>query len=327
MRCQVSAFLVALTALTACAATSDHGPSSDSEGTQESAWDAESADHEGESTHLWIVNRAVEILSRHGDDPVAARAVSVLDDAGCRKSWQQGLLDADFKAQYNNGRKDMPTHPSDLQVALAGATWASHFYDPDTGKNYKGETSPTAFTEASSHIERAFDGRLGDKGSNACYELGLALHYFTDLTQPMHATNFTALSRPAKLHSNLEGYAVEIQARFPLADWSGKPAGSIKDFVHETAKDSKPLFQDGVQAIVNAYRSHDGLDLLECGKVDVDWWHFLERQQIDHRYCWESDPGVDAVIGKSLKSAQDHTAKYIYLVAQRLVQESASSAM
>jgi phospholipase C len=315
MRPNLPVFLLALTALTACAATSDDEAPN---GAQESAWDAESADHEGDSTHLWIVNRAIDILARHRDDAVAARAVSVLDDKACRAQWQQGLLDADFKAQYNNGRTDMPTHPSDVQVALAGATWESHFYDPDTGKNYKGATSPTAFTEADSHIERAFANRLEAKGSTACYELGLALHYFTDLTQPMHATNFTALSRPAKLHSNLEAYAVEIQDRFPLADWSGKPRGAIKDFVHQTAKDSKPLFQAGVVAIVDAYNAHSGWDVVKCGNVEADWWRFLERQQIDHRSCWENNPGVDAMIGNTLKSAQDHTAKFIYLVAQRL---------
>lgn len=298
-------------AVTACAAQSDDAnPTSPDE--QASAWDAESATNEAESTHLWIVNHAIGVLAKHTDDPVAARMSALLDDATCRASWQQGLLDADFKAAYNNGRHDMPTHPSDAQVALAGATWESHFYDPDTGRNYKGAVAPTARTEAKLHLDRAIEGNVADRDPDGCYELGLALHYYTDLTQPMHASNFTALDRPSKLHSNLEGYSLEIQDRYPLSDWSGAPSGTLDDFVLQTARDSKPLFKEGVDVIVSAYAEYRGWHIITCSNLDYLHW------RLDERYCWEGNPRVDAIVGKSLLSAQDHTAKFLYLVAQRL---------
>jgi phospholipase C len=316
---RVSVVALAITVLlTACAAPSDEDAEpADAPTTQESAWDTESADHEGESTHLWIVDRAIDILAKHGGDATAARAVALLNKPGCRTNWQQGLVDADFKAQYNGGRTNLPLHPSDTAVALSGATWESHFFDPDTGKNYKG-TPATAFSETNSHVGRALENHLGAGGATACYELGLSLHFFTDLTQPMHATNFTALDRPAKLHSNLEGYSLELQDRFPLADWSGAPRGTIKDFVMQTAKDSKPLFQAGVVAIVNAYKAYTGWHILTCRNIDAEAWRFVERQHIDYKFCWAGNPGVDAMIGKTLESAQDHTAKYLYLVAQQI---------
>ena len=312
-------FVLGLSSLLACATeTTDDAPGEDDPGVTEGAWDAESADHEDASTHLWIVNRGIDILAKHSDDPVAKRMVSIMNDASCRKQWQQGLLDADFKAAYNNGTRDMAPGANDAQVALAQASWKSHFFDPDTGKNYKGETSPTAYTESNGHFKNALESKLETKAASACYELGLTLHYYTDLTQPMHASNFTAVDRPLKLHSNLEGYAVTIQARYPLADWTGKPTGSVKDYVMQTAKDSKPLFLEGVTAVVAAYKAYTGWHILTCRNIDAEAWRFVERQHVDYSYCWSGNAGVDAQIGKTLISAQDHTAKMIYLMGTNL---------
>jgi hypothetical protein len=244
-----------------------------------------------------------------------------MNDAACRAQWQQGLYDADFKAQYNDGNSDLPEHPSDIAVARSGATWESHFFDPDTGKNYKG-TERTAFSESKGHLERALGSRLETKAPGACYELGLTLHYYTDLTQPMHATNFTALDRPAKLHSNIEGYSMEIQDRFPLADWSGAPSEqTTSDFIMKTARDSKPLFMEGVEAIVNAYKTYRGWHILTCRNIEASAWRFVERQHLDYRHCWEGNEGVDAAVGKTLKSAQEHTAQFLYLVGKALPQQ------
>ncbi len=310
--------------LCACAANTDDSSNPDGDQPTEStegAWDAESVDHEADSTHLWIVDRGIDILAKHADDAAAQRIVDIVKDPTCQAQWHQGLLDADFKAAYNQGETDLPLKASDIQVAMSKATWESHFYDPDTGQNYKG-TPKTAYTEAVGHLKNALENHLEDKKQTACYELGLALHYYTDLTQPMHATNFTALSRPAKLHSNLEGYSMEIQERYPLRDWTGKPTGTVDEYIMQTARDAKPLFMEGVQAIIQAYKSYTGWHTLTCRNIDAEPWRFIERQHLDYRHCWEGNPGVDAIVGKSLISAQDHTAKYIYLVAQQLESET-----
>ena len=45
---------------------------------------------------------------------------------------------------------------------------------------------------------------------------------------------------------------------------------------------------------------------------------FLERQYVDHRVCWQGNPGVDAAVGKSLMFAQDRTAQFLYLVSKHI---------
>jgi hypothetical protein len=315
--------LALTTAVVACSAQSDDsGDGSGGDvGTTEGKWDAESVDNEHSSTHLWIVNRGIDLLAKHVDDPIAKSAVAFMNDASCRKNWQQGLLDADFKAVYNNGRTDLKLGANDAEVALSGATWESHFFDADTGLNYKGASSPTALTEAESHLSRAFeDGtdKLASANAKSCYELGLTLHYYTDMTQPMHAVNFTATMHPAKLHSNLEGYAMEIQDRYRRDTWSGKPSGELHDYIMKTAKDSKAFWIPGVKAVVGAYNKRKWEHGALCRDIDANPLRFIERQHIDYRVCWEGDPDVDAAIGTTLTSAQDHTAGFIYLVAAKV---------
>ena len=50
------------------------------------------------NTHLFIVNRAIDLLSAASmpGDATAAAAFARMDDRRCRRDWQQGLLDADF---------------------------------------------------------------------------------------------------------------------------------------------------------------------------------------------------------------------------------------
>jgi len=315
--------LALTTAVVACSAQSDDGgdDSGGDVGTTEGKWDAESVDNEHSSTHLWIVNRGIDLLAKHVDDPIAKAAVAFMNDASCRKNWQQGLLDADFKAVYNNGRTDLKLGANDAEVALSGATWESHFFDADTGLNYKGASSPTAMTEAESHLSRSLeDGvdKLASGNAKSCYELGLTLHYYTDMTQPMHAVNFTAVMHPAKLHSNLEGYAMEIQDRYRLDTWSGAPSGELHDYILKTAKDSKAFWIPGVKAVVGAYNKRKWDHGALCRDIDANPLRFIERQHIDYRVCWEGDPDVDAAVGTTLTSAQDHTAGFIYLVAAKV---------
>jgi hypothetical protein len=177
-------------------------------------------------------------------------------------------------------------------------------------------------TEAESHLKRSMeDGadRLASGTAKSCYELGLALHYYTDMTQPMHAVNFTAVMHPAKLHSNLEGYAMEIQDRYKLDTWTGASAltTELHDFIVETAKSSKALWIPGVKAVVGAYNKRKWEHGVLCRDIDVNPLRFIERQHIDYRVCWEGDPDVDAAVGVTLANAQDHTAGFIYRVAAK----------
>src|SRR5687768_10939438 len=152
-------------ALTACAVEPD--PAADPEVV---AWETESPTEELHSTHLWIVNRAVDQLGRQGTSH-ANRAYRLLTGATCRARWQQGLFDADYKAPYHGGWSDLRVGATMLEIALSGATWASHFYDPSTGVNYEGDATPTARTEALAHASTARSRLAAGDLSRGCYEL------------------------------------------------------------------------------------------------------------------------------------------------------------
>lgn len=212
-----------------------HALRSGGEGTQSSApdlpgWDAEDVFGEARSTHLWIVNRAIRLAGSVGG-PAAQWLVSVLHPGEGRigdplhDNMCQGLYDADFVAPYNDPVFGKPTY-------------ASHFYDPTTGKNWLGFTSPTALTQGAQYFHESvaayLDGLL-DTPQGAGYRLGLALHYMTDVTQPMHAANFTVLnSKRIGYHTDYEGYILGYQsdARFrpnayPIPELGGDPAAYL----------------------------------------------------------------------------------------------------
>ncbi|WP_405150163.1 zinc dependent phospholipase C family protein [Sphaerisporangium sp. NBC_01403] len=168
-------------------------------------WDAESVFDEARSTHLWIVNRGAALAGQEPEvgarllalvQPFKGRLGNAFHDNLC-----QGLNDADFLPQYNN-------------PMYGQATYMSHFYDPANDRNWFGFNFPTALTEGTMYFEQAVAEYQAERLGEAGYALGLALHYLTDLTQPMHSGNFIAgMSWPNPFyHTDFESYAMEIQS-------------------------------------------------------------------------------------------------------------------
>lgn len=243
-------------------------------------WEAGSTTDEGKSTHLFIVNRAMAILGKHTSLPRAARAYAWLTDPACSAQWRKGLDEADSKVGYNNWY-----------------TWKSHFYDPSTGTNYLGGDDPVAYEEALERLAKAKAKLASGDVKNGCYELGLSLHYATDIMQPMHAANFAATDRPLKLHSNLEDHAADVQGRFVVTDWTNAPTGSVGALLSNLAWASHDHWPAMWNALANAYASR-------CGKIG--------SQILDRTSCWKGDAGVDAAIGVALRNAQVGTAAFLY---------------
>jgi hypothetical protein len=112
----------------------------------------------------------------------------------------QGIYDADFVTDYAGPRSWLIK------------TWAAHFYDPDSGQNYRGEQNWTALTQGRAFFWEALRSYASGDTPKAGYHLGLALHYMTDLTQPMHSSNYTYTSSWWwSYHSNFEAFVMEIQ--------------------------------------------------------------------------------------------------------------------
>ena len=291
-----------------CAAEASPESSPSQEGisasTQE-AWDAESATNEASSTHLWIVDHAVSLLAARTDLPRAAHFVQMLNTPACRTNWEQGLLDADFLAIYNNGIFNTKPNDSIATVAASGASFKSHFYDPDTNKNYKGETSPTARTQAAQFLAAAAANWAAHNTDTACYQLGLSFHYMTDSTQPMHAANFTNTNRAFTLHAHFESYAESIQSHYVVTDAAFLGGAQTADAaLLAGAHAAKALWQPLLQSIYDTYKSRGWT----CYAAYETWL-------IDDTGCWESSTAVDTQTGLSLQTAQRSTANYLYAAA------------
>lgn len=263
--------------------------------TEAVAWETFSPTQENSSTHLWIVNRAVDQLGRQTSTKARA-AHQLLTKSTCKKQWQQGLFDADYKAPYHGGWSDLKVGASELQIAASGATWASHFYDPSTGVNYLGQSTPTARTEALKHGATARTKIRANDLAGGCYALGLALHYFTDITQPMHGANFTATDTPLTLHSHLEEYAVEIQNRYAITTTATLTVGTTADEVEQAAWVSHGQWPALYGAVEATYASR-------C--IDIALF------PTDVSSCWEGAATVDTQVGASLRTAQTATAEFV----------------
>ena len=140
-----------------------------------------------DSTHQFLVQRAFEIICRnYASNPFndSSNYITLLRNG------------ADWPDQYEND----------------SASWMykGHFYDPDTGKNYMGETSPTAKSRFLAWYNQAVQSYKSNLKTTAMQQLGRALHYVGDLGVPQHAANLTA-GDIGSYHLQFEAYAVENQ--------------------------------------------------------------------------------------------------------------------
>lgn len=216
------------------------------------------------STHLWEVCRAAEVARAEPEvgpliynlvRPGALKGQSPFHDALC-----QGLWDADEADPYRNSVVE-----GDHWYGTLSATYKSHFYDPDSGENWEGESSPTAKTEAPKFFQQALTFYKNGDMRAAGYALGLSLHYLTDVTQPMHASNYTFLSStPFGYHSAFEDLAISVMKGVKIAkpyENSSLPANPA-DYVVAAARTSRPrsatICSDAMLKAWNRWRDFGG---------------------------------------------------------------------
>jgi hypothetical protein len=152
-----------------------------------------------------------------------------------------GLYDADYKDEYTG--------------VLAGKQiYYKHFYDPDKRSTFYGYTE-NAMTEFCRHFYASIDRRERQDMTGAGYSLGLALHYLTDLTQPMHAANFinNPLSgdyRHSVFEERAESTAYDFDvsgidiSTYDVSSWR-----SLGQIITEVARFSKDLFKAHVDEV------------------------------------------------------------------------------
>jgi len=213
--------------------------------------------------HHWIVDSAFLLLL--GCEKL--QGVSVLkgfhEDSVFMINMYEGLKDADYKKEYK-GIMDM---------------WECHFYHPETKRNLFGGKD-TALYRAGLYYKIALENlrkiqteRTDESVIAAAYNLGLVLHYVTDLCQPLHATNFGNFISPDNWapslgdmrHAGYEDYVEDVVANEPLklAGWKPKTIDpkdfelnytftKLEDLVIKAADNSVAIYKKTFEATILA---------------------------------------------------------------------------
>ena len=210
--------------------------------------------------HRTQVERAIWILA--AADP-AGEFFSFWAIKAFRDGFHKGLWDADYRSPHRNY--------GDL-ILYKGGFFTSHFWNPSTQNHYGHDHALTrafrssieefdkhhAVSAAVEWINRAVDKhdhwRDGERTPTAAlrmgYYLGLALHYVTDLTQPMHAANFTNVFGGPDDSPNKDDFR---HAAFEnLADHFLDPGRSERVSLLQDPATARMVFANGLQAIVES---------------------------------------------------------------------------
>lgn len=219
-----------------------------------------------DQTHIGIVTKAHSLMNPHGNEfPEAAHAVGTLNNPHIWQPLLQGLHDADYEGRFT------------------GIDYSPHFYDPDLRRNFRypwPSANPNARSEGARFFHLSVAGLANilfkiDNGItvtqtdyNACgYLLGVACHFLTDLTQPMHAANFAnyvgqgwpgppiaADKRHTDFEKNAErqvkaGYLDDVPW-LPRETFQIHPRTRPFDLLHETARHAKKMFDEHLAKVV-----------------------------------------------------------------------------
>jgi hypothetical protein len=260
----------------------------------------------GGNTHLWIVNRALELLDKSGD-PAAKAWVAEMRRPEIRTAWENGLWDGD-DSNHSDG------------VNLRSG---SHFYN-GAGKDWRGNNySYTTFAILGLDANATPQGHNRNGRENAAYylskvsgpldaakayNLGLALHFLTDATQPMHTSGFDGSAIPTNLHPHYEYYVPFIQARFPTTSmtWDKRwPHQDPDEVFRLTAVKSNGY----AQRLLNALH-YSG----DAGIVTIQAFNGVGPYT---GYNFYNDPNVDSLTGEILQDAYQSAASYLYNVYKK----------
>jgi hypothetical protein len=262
------------------------------------AWEASSPYEENPdggalgNTHLFIVNRALDLL-RANDDEISKRAVAEVE--ACGDTWKDALADTDSLPAFGDSQH-----------------FGAHFYNPtpdDDCPTFRFFGCQTQFSnaranaelmvfhirEGHSNVER---GVYGFSDATRCYALGLALHFMTDSTMPFHAHGFSGAQVPVMLHPTFEAEVPRFQAFFVERKWQPPPATMTTDAVLVAASiEAKSFFPE----LFAALKQSRGV----CLYSPVPGTLYLGK-------CFKNDARVKAVTGDALMAAQRHTADWLY---------------
>jgi Zinc dependent phospholipase C. len=156
-------------------------------------------------THQYIVASALTILyNKSGNSVMNSEANSL-----------EMLANTDWPDRLGN--------ETDL------GTFAGHFYNPNTGLNWLGQSSPTAKTRAVEYFNSAVASYKAGNITDAFKYIGRGTHYVSDANEPHHASNLTALNSN---HTEFEEYVDTNRTSFYIS------GNTLADSIYQTAVNS-----------------------------------------------------------------------------------------
>ena len=171
-------------------------------------------------------------------------------------------------------------------------TFAGHFYGAN-GKNYLGQSDPTAYTRFNNHYYNAKVHYSSVNKYQAYRSLGLALHYLADLCVPHHADN---LIYGLSYHADYEAW---VNSRYSSYTVTSNPSSSydyVKTSTFKAMADSWSGLARAQVPNANAYKQ-DGLQWNGYG--------------YEPRYIWDSK-NAGIATNDCLPRAQRGSAAILY---------------
>jgi phospholipase C len=244
------------------------------------------------------VNRALDVLAKT-NDPVAHKAIQRMRTRSCQTNWEEGLWDAD-----------------DGTLAETGGAKGTHFYN-GAGRDFWGNAT-SVVTYIMGTTEQNAQGNARDQAKKhvanvasaqtdaGCHELGLALHYMTDMTQPMHSSGHSGATVPLSQHPAFEDSVGMIQARFPASTvWDGRWKDKTSDEVFYEASVRANSFApalagalkyDGTICTITSEPISEGFPVTYTGN------------------CFLNQPTMISKTGEILLDAYQSTASFLYSI-------------
>lgn len=191
------------------------------------------------NTHQYIVTQALTVLRND-------KGSSILQNSSIASSL-----------------KTYTDWPDKLGNETDFGTFAGHFYNPYTGENILGSTSKTALARAVSYWNQAITSYRSGDITGAIMNLGKGTHYVSDLNEPHHVSDLTALNSN---HSAFEKYVNQNHTSFYI---KGNTLAS--SYYQETKSQSiSKILKDGAYYAYDLkYKAQDESTYYTAGKLSV----------------------------------------------------------
>lgn len=268
------------------------------------------------NTHLWVVDRALDLLGKSAQNGSPLRAlVDAMNAPAVRLQWEQGLWDGDAPAYVDaDGHQGTHFYNAALLDRKGAFTPLRTYLGALDNKFACKNARECAATQLKYLAGFSLDQKHPQSGKLVAYHLGLALHYMTDVTQPMHSSGWSGLDIPTNGHPQWEYYVPYVQELFTTDSMSWNPRSlDWTNAGHNLNDPDLVLYRAALKSNAFAPRLSAALNIDGgAGIVTIQGFNGIGPYT---GYNFYNDSTVDALTGEILRDAYQSTAAYLAAVA------------